>query len=59
MQPALRPLVIFPECDPEEEEEEVEVEGLEVERMCSHLLVSASETPMPPRSNRPSHTGPI
>lgn len=60
------PLVIVPEWDPRQEEEEaaeaeveVEVEGLEVELMCSHLLLSASENPMAPRSNRPSHTGPI
>lgn len=42
------PLVIFPECDPWQEEAEAEVEGLEVELMCSHLLLSASESPMAP-----------
>ena len=62
MQPerCLPPLVIFPECEAVlEEEEEGAAERLEVELMCPHLLLSASETPMAPRSNRPSHTGPL
>lgn len=39
-----QPALIFPECDPREEDGG----RLEVELMCSHLLLSAPETPTAP-----------